>query len=419
MGLKNVAASVLAGVICVQPLSAQNMIQVPTSNGNPAPVSVVDPINTDTPEEIAKDSARDLKDSRFYNRPGATRAQYDADWQECRLIARGSRTPTGTVPYYYNPAVISPLAAGIGAGIGGAIAAAIAEGQQRRANRRACLLIRGWRMVEVPPVQATKVQAMTDAQRDAYFSSIVGAESIDGKVTERTGFTQPVDAAFALDAPAVGPTSFYMGKKVDPAAPFALGPNEAAIVVVYRRTGPLTAGRAGVVQFTRYDPVGRDLIYQPKDWKKKGDRTVYGLDAPTRDKTAGLEVHVLRVTPGDYVIAATAVGVKITTSSNCFGAPTFHVNAGEATYVGDFIPFWNAKLANGSKASMLAYTARFEDARIALATKQPTLAAAMKPATLYNRATYACSAITMDRWDIPGASDLPAPAPTTVAATGG
>jgi len=32
------------------------------------------PTSDDTPEEIAKDAARDLKDNRFYNKPGATRA---------------------------------------------------------------------------------------------------------------------------------------------------------------------------------------------------------------------------------------------------------------------------------------------------------------------------------------------------------
>ena len=85
--------------------------------------------NGDTPEEIAKDAARDLKDNRFYNKPGATRAQYDSDWQECRLIARGSRLANGTIPTYnpaiYNPS-ISPLAAGAGGLIGGMIASAIA-----------------------------------------------------------------------------------------------------------------------------------------------------------------------------------------------------------------------------------------------------------------------------------------------------
>ena len=124
------------------------------------------PVNKDSPEEIAKDAQRDLKDNRFYNKPGATRAQYDADWQECRLIARGSKIINGSMTYYnpamYNPS-ISPLAAGIGSGIGGAIAAAIAEGVQRRENRKRCLMIKGWKLVKLPADRATAVAAMSDA----------------------------------------------------------------------------------------------------------------------------------------------------------------------------------------------------------------------------------------------------------------
>jgi hypothetical protein len=135
----------------------------------------------DSPEEIAKDAAGDLKDSRFYNKPGATRAQYDADWQECRLIARGSRTPSGSVPFFYNPAVISPIAAGIGAGIGGLIAGAIQQSAARRANRRACLLFKGWRLVEVDDAERERVAAMSDADRDAYFNTILGAAEVKGK----------------------------------------------------------------------------------------------------------------------------------------------------------------------------------------------------------------------------------------------
>ena len=79
-------------------------------------VSIVSTAPTDKAaieaKEINEDSARDLKDSRFYNRPGATRADYDADWQECRLIARGSQTMGGqTVVVPYNPGIISPMAA--------------------------------------------------------------------------------------------------------------------------------------------------------------------------------------------------------------------------------------------------------------------------------------------------------------------
>jgi hypothetical protein len=135
----------------------------------------------DSPEEIAKDAAGDLKDSRFYNKPGATRAEYDADWQECRLIARGSKTPSGSVPFFYNPAVISPIAAGIGAGIGGLIAGAIQQSAARRANRRACLLFKGWRLVEVDDAEKARVAAMPDAERDAYFNNILGAVEVKGK----------------------------------------------------------------------------------------------------------------------------------------------------------------------------------------------------------------------------------------------
>jgi hypothetical protein len=151
-----------------------------TNPGTPQPATAPPVVNEDTPEEIARDAQRDLRDSRFYNRPGATRSEYDAEWQTCRLIARGSRTPSGTSTYVYNPAVISPLAAGIGAGIGNAIAQAIIEGQLRRANRRSCLLIRGWRLVEVTDAEQARVAALPEAERDAYFNSILGAEQVQG-----------------------------------------------------------------------------------------------------------------------------------------------------------------------------------------------------------------------------------------------
>ncbi len=138
------------------------------------------PTSTESPEEITKDAARDLNDSHFYNKPGATRAQYDAAWQECRLIARGTRTPSGGYSVVYNPAVISPAAAAVGGGIGAAIGQAIVEGQQRRANRRACLMIHGWRLVEVPQADRARISAMTDADRSAYFNTIVGKEDLPG-----------------------------------------------------------------------------------------------------------------------------------------------------------------------------------------------------------------------------------------------
>jgi hypothetical protein len=393
-------------------------MQVPYGGTTPAPVPQEPPADPkDTPEEIAKDAARDLKGNRFYNKPGATRAQYDADWQACRLIARGSRTPSGSVPYYYNPAVVSPIAAGVGAGIGGLIAGAIAEGEQRRANRRNCLMIRGWRMVEVSSADAERVNAMTDEQRSAYFDTIVGAETVKGEITERTSFALKADPELMLDKPLEAPGTVYLGKKIDAAAPLKLEPGEAAIVIGYRRPGGGSTGRSGSVQFARYDMKGRDLVYQPRDWKKKGDKTTYNILAASADRKAAYEVQVLKVTPGDYVINGSSVGPNVPiTASNCFGAPAFSVGEGEVVYVGDFLPFMDQKLSTGTKWFGLAHASHPEDARKTLAGKQPALAAALKPATLRNGATYACSAITMDRWDIEGAESLPDPEPAETAA---
>jgi hypothetical protein len=403
----------LCGLLPLQPLHAQATMMVPVGGDNPKPVPQQPVADADdSAEDIAKDAARDLKDSRFYNKPGATRADYDAAWQECRLIARGSRTPSGMVPYYYNPAVVSPLAAGIGAGLGGLFANMIVQGEQRRQNRRQCLLIRGWRLVEVPKAQADRIALMTEAQRDDYFNSIVGAEKVDGEITERKDFTQLSDPSLNLDAPIGGTGVISAGKKADPAAPIALAENEGLIALAFRRTVDGSAGRSGAVTLARYDVVARDLIYQPKDWKKKGDMTTYRVSIASNDKKAVYEVELVKVTAGDYVLDSFMAGPGISLTSNCFGAPTFHVAAGELVYAGDFVPVINGKLGNGTKIIGTFWTRNLEEARKAVAAKQPALAGKMAQAAWRNQATYACAAQAMNRLDLPGVSAIEPPAPS-------
>ncbi|WP_232834139.1 MULTISPECIES: hypothetical protein [unclassified Sphingomonas] len=386
----------------VAAMAQQQTTMVPYGGDKPAPVgqTAVDP--GDSAEEIAKDAARDLKDTRFYNKPGATRAQYDADWQQCRLIARGSRTPSGMVPYSYNPALVSPVAAGIAGGLGGMLGAAIAQGQQRRDNRRACLLIRGWRQVEVPPAEAARVAAMGEAQRAAYIDALVGANDVKGTITARTRFDDAPDARINLDAPVGRTGTVFAGKKVDAAQPFVLGPDEALLVLAFRRAEAPAEGRSGAVQLLRYDAEHGDVVYRPRDWKKTGDKTVYAVLAQSADKKQAYEVQLIRVTPGAYVLDGTSVGAAVPVSTNCFGAPVLDVKAGEVAYLGDFAPYMNAPTSDGDKRSALLFSRHIEDARAALATRQPQLAAAMQPARLRNRATYACAGLTMTRWDIAG-----------------
>jgi hypothetical protein len=378
------------------------------ANAQPAPDS------KDSPEEIAKDAARDLKDNRFYNKPGATRAEYDAQWQECRLIARGSKISNGNTTFYnpalYNPS-ISPLAAGVGGGIGAAIGAAIAEGIQRRENRKRCLLMKGWQMVKLPSDKASAVAAMTDADKQAYFNRIVGAAKVEGEIEKRDRYTPIEDPALAVAPQLAGPPTLFIHKNPDKAVLPALEPGQGAIVMAFRRNGGAAAGRSGMVQLFRYDKDKGDLFYQPRDWKKKGDKTTYVVTINSGDKKAPYELRVIPVTAGDYVLNGAGVGPNaVPMTSNCFGAPMIRVEAGQYAYLGDASPFIGAKLADGSKAMTMVFTRHYDVAREAMARLRPDIAGKMAEAPIYNRATYACAAVLMDRYDWPGMADLPAPA---------
>jgi hypothetical protein len=358
----------------------------------------------DTPEEIAKDAARDLKDSRFYNKSGATRADYDREWQNCRLIARGSRTPSGTYSYYnpslYNPA-ISPMAGAIGGGIGAAIGAAIIQGQQRRANRRSCLLIRGWKLVELNTAETARVTALSDADRDTYFNQIVGATDVPGTVTSISSFERKTETS----VPSAGTAQFWPGnKKSDPKAAIVIRDDEAAVVIAFRRA-PDTGNQHGIISFRRFDADKGDLSFQPRDWKKRGDNTVYSVDAVSSNKTAAYEMQVVRLTPGSYVIDFDGLGKMNLGTTYCFGAPTFTLKPGEIAYLTDIVPV-NMKRADGKRVIEVGLVRDTAGARARLGAFQPALAARLTEASIRNQATYSCFGTSMTRSDFPGVSEV-------------
>lgn len=149
------------------------------------------PARVMTPEEIAADAARDLDPDSFYNRPGATRAEYEAEWQTCRLWARdGSwtgpdpqnqqfvQTYVASNPTYANTA--GAIGGALGGALGGLIAGAIESGRVRRANREACMLGNGWRLVIPAQAEQERVTAMSGDARAEYFTQMIGASDIPG-----------------------------------------------------------------------------------------------------------------------------------------------------------------------------------------------------------------------------------------------
>ena len=146
-----------------------------------------------SPQEIAKDSAKDLQPGQYYNKPGATRADYDRDWNACRVIARGTDIPNDSQAALVGQQVaMYGLAGGVGGAIGAVIGNAMAEAAQRRVNRRTCLMINGWRVVQVDAETEKKLEAMSEQQRYMLFETEVGNPEPRGKILRwRNSFAAP------------------------------------------------------------------------------------------------------------------------------------------------------------------------------------------------------------------------------------
>lgn len=369
-------------------------------------IASVQPAAAAKAENVAEGAADDLNADKFYNRPGATRSEYEADWEACRMIARGALPPSKNFP--------SIGAANQSSGISGILPAVISMTVEmtieRRSSRHVCLLTRGWRQYSLAATERQRLRGLSDAERAAYFDQAVGARPAPGNPYGRTDFGLPRDPMLITDGSPAMPGSLYLGRKIDPKVPIIAGANEALVVLAFRRPGEGSSHRAGEVQIQRYDMAKRDLAY-PIDKKDPADSTTYGRLVESEDRNAAYEVQVLRLTPGDYVLAGTAVSrialVGLHPNVNCFGAPLFHADAGQTVYIGDFTPFWGAKMSDGGWMYGIGYSRHIEDARMTLAAAQPAPAAAMVQAPMFNQARFTCVAGLMDRWDLPGLEALP------------
>jgi hypothetical protein len=71
------------------------------------------------------------------------------------------------------------------------------------------------------------------------------------------------------------------------------------------------------------------------------------------------------------------------------------------SYGGDFLPVKGVPVSNGSRFKGVVWTGHMEDARKALATKDPHLAEELNNANWTNYATYQCKEAYFDHFYIP------------------
>jgi len=347
-------------------------------------------------ETVATAAARDQRADRFYNRPGATPAQYIDDWQACQMVAAGYMLPNGQP----DPLRGGGKSNGSGEGSGGVlrsmVVGAIVAGHSKSVLFQACMGFRGWREIEPLPAERSRIAAMTDDARARYFDAALGEREPSGKVVPRS-FDQTPDPAVRLDAP-VTDSVLYLGKKVALDVPVSLGQGEGAVVLAFRRTMPAAAGRSANVRIARYDPMTRDLARGHRDG---GREILFYAEQGSVSNKSSYEVQVLRLPVGHYVLAGKQPSSFALT--DCFGAPEFEVKEGEIGYLGDFTPFLG-QLSDGRQIDEVLWSSHIDDARGVIAKSQPALAAKLQPAGIRNGATYSCSGIALwvGKWDLPG-----------------
>ena len=138
----------------------------------------------DSADHVRAMQRADRDDRRFFNRPGATRDEYEREWRQCRQIARRLASSRSGGAWETAGFVHGGLVGGL---IFGGLDRMISERRARHDIRRQCLIVRGWRMVEPDQAGRRRISAMSEEEREIWFDRMLGAEQIDvgGEVTDR------------------------------------------------------------------------------------------------------------------------------------------------------------------------------------------------------------------------------------------
>ena len=349
-------------------------------------------------EAVAIEAAKDITNSHYYNKPGSSLNDYNHDWQNCWMFAHAH------VAVSYGSGVLTSIVVG-----------AIVEGEVHRNLRKECMLLKGWRLITAPKTELDRINRLSPADQRAYRDGMVGATKVVGDITEHASFTQPSDVKLNINAPLSGPAVLWLGEHVDPMVPVVPRPGEGLILLGFRRSDKISAKEPGFIYLKRYDISRREIILCPNNCKKNGEYTTYDVLINGKNRKAEYELQIKSVSEGDYVIYGDGT---FYTNVNCFGSPVFHVGSGQLIYMGDWIPYKELELSNGSwLTQLLAWAPHIEDAKNGLSRFQPSIANKIEMATFFNGATYSCplgNIFKPDRRDLPNIARLPAPSALAV-----
>jgi len=148
----------------------------------------------DSPDHVHRMAGSDRNKERYFNRPGATEAQYQFEWTGCRQIARRLASPSGNLVWMQAGFTQGGLVGGL---LFGGLDAAFSQLRARRDIRRRCMVARGWRLVEPDEAGRARIDAMSRPDREAYFSHMLGAAEVEpgAQVTDLASLQRATTAA--------------------------------------------------------------------------------------------------------------------------------------------------------------------------------------------------------------------------------
>ena len=282
----------------------------------------------------------------YYNRPGASLTDHNADLADCVREADAMHVP---------PA--KPGAVGIDGPVGGIIFHALWDGPLAgivAVKVENCMLVRRWRAVRLADDEGAQLAAMTTPELAARLTPWIGASSPPGEIVRSFGneADRPVD--FKLASRPAHPDArqlslrVYASETSEPPAPPA-PPDAIAPVKLDPRwpTRPLKPS-----EIAAPPPGAAVILVRVKGIGPKGGGGImFARQGPRADVGPAIDDHApdlavaalgwlyakkdgnwfaLAVPPGRWRIASSGF------LNYCLGSPSFEVGAGEIVYAGTF-----------------------------------------------------------------------------------
>jgi hypothetical protein len=334
----------------------------------------------------------------YFNRPGATIADHDADVRLCAAHAAGLTRAQDNVV------------------IGGLLPALMAGAQddsRTQANVENCMVVKGWRVVRLPRNLGATLNRMRREALSEQLATVVGVETPASGEIVRTftnegargdtvwGAMPGYGGSFVLSLDAVDLTNLPELPRAVPAIGAVAGPPVGARILTPAMIADLPAESAIVI--TRAVGTGQSngegfsFLRIPEDGETPFIRTVetdpthafmsvlpwtlFKGSARERRET----VTAFAVVPGRYRLTA-----KMNTMDYCHGSPVLEIRAGDVIFAGTFDLSGNV----GPDLSL-------EPAREFLAA-DPTRLARLQPAEWHNGSTATCGYVYNYAIEFPG-----------------